>query len=82
MTLMEHIQRYTLTDYAQWTGDWELIQGQPVAMTPSPGVSHQRISLKIARQLDEQLEDCSLVYIGLSQAQESQDISIKHGCIL
>jgi Uma2 family endonuclease len=60
MTLMEHIQRYTLVDYAQWPGDWELIQGQPVAMTPSPSVSHQRISLKIARQLDEQLEGCSL----------------------
>ena len=60
MTLLEHIQHYTLDDYAQWPGDWELIQGRPVAMTPSPGISHQRTSLKIARQLDEQLEECAL----------------------
>ncbi len=59
MPFMEYIQRYTLADYAQWPRDWELIQGQPVAMTPSPGVSHQRTSLKIARQLDEQL-DCKI----------------------
>lgn len=52
MTITESIKHYTLADYLQWQGDWELIQGRPVAMTPSPGVTHQRICLKIARQFD------------------------------
>ncbi len=32
---------YTVEDYEQWKGDWELWQGVPVAMTPSPRRSHQ-----------------------------------------
>lgn len=59
MPLTDAIKHYTLSDYSQWQGDWELIQGRPVAMTPSPGVTHQRVSLKIARQFDEQFENCS-----------------------
>lgn len=58
MSLHEQLEEYTVLDYRQWQGDWELIQGRPVAMTPSPGFLHQRVSLQIARQLDEQLEDC------------------------
>jgi len=58
MPLHENLEHYTVRDYAQWEGDWELIQGRAQAMTPSPGVRHQRVSLRLARQLDEQLEDC------------------------
>ncbi|MCX7801364.1 MAG: Uma2 family endonuclease, partial [Fimbriimonadales bacterium] len=45
-------------DYRQWPGDWELIGGIPLAMTPSPGVQHQRIGARILRQLAEALDDC------------------------
>ncbi|MFP4428850.1 MAG: hypothetical protein ACLFPB_05965 [Desulfovermiculus sp.] len=58
MSLHEQLEKYTTTDYEQWHGDWELIQGRPVAMTPSPGFLHQRVRLQIARRLDEQLEEC------------------------
>ncbi len=49
---------YTLEDYRHWEGDWELIHGMPLAMAPSPGLQHQRLGMRIARQLDEALDDC------------------------
>ena len=55
----ELLPHYTISDYRQWQGDWELIDGIPYAMAPSPTVTHQRIGLKIARQLDELLEKCT-----------------------
>jgi Uma2 family endonuclease len=52
------LEAYTVADYELWEGDWELIQGQPLAMTPSPGIRHQQVAMGLARQLDEGLEDC------------------------
>ena len=51
---------YTVEDYKCWKGDWELIEGVPYAMTPSPSAKHQRTSFLIAKQIqiEEQLEDC------------------------
>ena len=53
------LPQYTYEDYSNWEGRWELIQGIPYAMSPSPGYTHQRISQKIARLLDEALDDCA-----------------------
>jgi len=46
------LPHYTYEDYSNWEGRWELIQGIPYAMSPSPSYTHQRISQKIARLLD------------------------------
>ncbi|MCO6456326.1 MAG: Uma2 family endonuclease [Pirellulaceae bacterium] len=51
-----YIPHYTVADYQQWDGDWELWQGIPVAMAPSPGGPHQRCSLRLARALLEAVE--------------------------
>lgn len=58
MTIERALPRYNYQDYEQWEGDWELIQGVPFAMTPSPTLDHQRISQKIAVQLESSLSDC------------------------
>ena len=55
----EFLPNYTYADYVNWEGNWELIEGIPYAMSPSPAFRHQRISLKIAKQLDTLLDDCS-----------------------
>ena len=55
---MEPLEHYTVEDHARWEGDWELVRGQPLAMTPSPGIAHQRVRLRLARQLDEALDGC------------------------
>jgi Uma2 family endonuclease len=53
------VEAYTVADYQQWDGDWELIYGQPVAMTPSPGIAHQRMTAALFRELDTALKGCS-----------------------
>ena len=55
---VEDIPHYTYEDYKQWEDQWELIHGIPYAMSPAPMIKHQKISNKIARILDEELEDC------------------------
>ena len=52
------LPHYTYEDYSSWEGRWELIQGIPYAMSPSPGYTHQRISQETARQLSEVLDVC------------------------
>jgi Uma2 family endonuclease len=52
------LPHYYYDDYTIWKGEWELIEGIPYAMTPSPVFRHQFISQKISRYLDELLDDC------------------------
>ena len=58
MPTADELPHYFYKDYVSWKGDWELIKGIPYAMTPSPTIRHQYISQKIARYLDEALDDC------------------------
>ncbi len=53
-----YMDHYTVEDYQQWKGDWELIYGSPYAMSPSPMFTHQNINIKIVRQLSEHLDGC------------------------
>ncbi len=53
-----YTEHYTVEDFNRWEGDWELIDGMPYAMTPSPSFAHQRVAGKLFRQFDEQLDDC------------------------
>jgi len=52
------IEYYTYEDYKQWEGDWELIRGFPVAMAPSPVISHQYITSILVYELNKSLKDC------------------------
>ncbi len=52
------IPHYTYEDYKQWEGNWELIDGTPFAMTPSPLWKHQRIPGLIFLQIEGQLKNC------------------------
>ncbi len=57
MPALPHIH-YTIEDYEQWEGDWELIEGMPVAMSPAPVISHQLVNTRIMTQLSNSLETC------------------------
>ncbi len=59
MLSQDELPHYSYADYQQWKGDWELIEGIPYAMTPSPTVTHQRISQRITIELNECLKPCS-----------------------
>ncbi len=42
MIVEKYMPRYTIDDYKLWEGDWELIDGIPFAMTPSPFGKYQK----------------------------------------
>ena len=56
---------HTYEEYCAWEGRWELIDGIPHAMSPLPTVKHQRISMKLATQLDKELDGCSHCEVSL-----------------
>jgi len=47
---------YTVDDYLQWEGNWELMDGMPYAMAPSPSVTHQTVGFNIAAKIKEQFD--------------------------
>ena len=60
MSLAEkYLPYYTYEDYKQWEGNWELINGIPYAMAPSPLKKHQLVAVRIVNQIFEQLKDCT-----------------------
>lgn len=59
MTLPDKIfqpERYTYQDYKKWEGKWELINGFPVAMSPSPNRKHQKLSANFLRLAGNAIE--------------------------
>lgn len=58
---------YTFDDYQRWSGDWELFEGMPYAIAPSPTVSHQTVALNIASEIKTVLNNkrnhCNECYI-------------------
>jgi len=53
MPLPEKYQRYSYADYRTWDDGerWELIDGEPYAMSPAPSPAHQRVSNRLSFQL-------------------------------
>ncbi len=52
MSSAEFRPNYTVDDYRQWQGDWELWQGIPVSMVPSPFGRHSSATGKIVTSLN------------------------------
>jgi Uma2 family endonuclease len=50
------LPHYTIEDWQHWEGRWELIEGHPIAMSPSPTPGHQRISAKMIAKLENATE--------------------------
>lgn len=48
-------EKYTYSDYKLWAGDWELINGYPFAMSPSPKRKHQLFSANFVRYIGNEL---------------------------
>jgi Uma2 family endonuclease len=58
MVLPIEVPHYTYEDYKLWEGEWELIEGIPFAMTPSPCFEHQELVSRLIIQIGEQLLRC------------------------
>ncbi len=56
MENLAYIEHYNYEDYKNWEGDWELINGKPYAMAPSPMKIHQSLAYEIARIIGNEIE--------------------------
>jgi Uma2 family endonuclease len=60
--------QYSYEDYLLWEGRWELIDGMPYAMSPSPAADHQDINFNLGilfkTALDKSCNKCK-VYLPL-----------------
>ncbi|HAX47600.1 MAG TPA: Uma2 family endonuclease [Ignavibacteria bacterium] len=56
---IEFRPNYKFEDYLAWEGKWELIDGVPYSMSPSPTKKHQLVSANVGIQLNELLKNCS-----------------------
>ncbi len=52
------LPNYTYNDYLHWEGRWELIDGHPIAMSPSPVPKHQRIAGNLTTEINIVLKKC------------------------
>ena len=52
------IPHYTYEDYLHWEGRWELIDGHPIAMSPSPMPRHQKLVASLTTELVLLLKKC------------------------
>lgn len=50
------IPHYTYDDWVLWEGKWELIEGHPIAMSPTPIPAHQRTASEIRFALMDALK--------------------------
>ncbi len=57
---------YTYSDYENWEGNWELIEGIPISMAPAPMKIHQRIASELffylKQELLEECLECEVLY--------------------
>ncbi|MDQ6843388.1 MAG: Uma2 family endonuclease [Bacteroidota bacterium] len=45
------IPHYTYNDWVHWEGKWELMEGHPIAMSPTPVPLHQRVATELRTEL-------------------------------
>ncbi|MBP6600216.1 MAG: Uma2 family endonuclease [Verrucomicrobiales bacterium] len=68
MSAVSYKPHYRIEDYLLWGGDWELWDGIPVSMSPSPNFFHQSVGSRLLAQLIRQLasegcpDDCEALY--------------------
>ena len=58
---------YTIDDYRHWKGDWELWEGHPIAMSPSPFGQHAAIVSRLVRHLGNGIDAAGCHAIALPE---------------
>lgn len=60
MIPVEWLPQYTYQDYKSWEGDWELIEGIPYSLLPSPKRKHQATSRNFVLLATDALKEASV----------------------
>ena len=50
-TVQKILPHYTKDDWQHWEGKWELIEGHPIAMSPTPIPEHQRVGAEMRTEI-------------------------------
>jgi Uma2 family endonuclease len=56
MPAHKYLPNYTVEDYNRWEGDWELINGIPYSLQPSPVSRHQQLGIELLIQIAKSIE--------------------------
>ena len=71
-------EHYTIADYEQWEGDWELIAGRAYAMAPAPVNKHQWRVGKVIFLLNSKLRKCKECFVlGEAEYRVSEDTVLR-----
>ncbi len=79
---------YTIEDYSHWEGEWELFEGMPYAMSPSPSVTHQSVATNLTAEIkaninNNKTEQCSKCMVLMeTDWQVSQDTVVRPDVML
>jgi len=77
------IEYYSYDDYSKWKGDWELIKGIPLALSPTPSITHQTIIFEIVFELkNSSKESKKCLILGGSDWKISNDTVVKPDVVL
>ena len=57
-TAVKILPHYTYSDWVNWEGQWELIDGIPHAMSPMPAPKHQIIASNLTIEFGNELKKC------------------------
>lgn len=55
-TAPRYVPNYTIADYQQWDGDWELWSGIPISMSPSPFGRHGQLATRVGALLTNAID--------------------------
>ncbi len=82
MGVLDYQPHYTYADYREWEGKWELYDGYPISMAPSPMISHQAIAYKMAMELGNDLECDRCLVLGEEDWKLSDDTVLRPDVVL
>lgn len=75
-----YIPRYTYADYVNWKEDWELIDGLPHSLLPSPVIRHGKVQINAAFQVKLALQshkDCNCIVLSEIDWKINQDTVVR-----
>jgi len=77
------VEYYSYEEYCQWKGNWELIKGVPLAMSPAPMITHQAIAYEIAFELKSSSRNCKACMVfGEADWKVNDDTVVKPDVVL
>jgi len=77
------VEYYSYEEYSQWEGNWELIKGVPLAMSPAPMITHQAIAYEIAFELKSSSRECKqCIVFGEADWKVNDDTVVKPDVVL